>query len=110
MFSSRRAPAKEIIARKSGRLAVVRIQGNSGAQEGGPWLAACSGGASGIVLAQYATTELTPEQYARLQWEDGDVLRQLGKFKRALKYVPGTGVRCWVSSASEMADCGACRN
>jgi hypothetical protein len=61
--------------------------------------------ASGIELAQDVTAELTPEKHARLQWEVGDMLRQLGKFKLALKYDPHY-LRCWATSGPGTADCG----
>jgi len=38
-----------------------------------------------VVLAQDSTTELTPERRARLQWEAGYVLHQLGEYDRAVE-------------------------
>lgn len=65
---------------------VVRFLGGSGARGGGQWLAACVLAiACAVVLAQDSTTELTPERRARLQWEAGYVLHQLGEYERAIE-------------------------
>jgi Tfp pilus assembly protein PilF len=65
---------------------VVRFLGNNGARGGSQWLAACVLAiACAIVLAQDGTTELTPERRARLQWEAGYVLHQLGEYERAIE-------------------------
>jgi Tfp pilus assembly protein PilF len=50
------------------------------------WLAGCLLAiVSAIALAQDSTTRLTPEQRARLQWEAGYVLHQLGEYERAVE-------------------------
>jgi Tfp pilus assembly protein PilF len=65
---------------------VVRFLGDNRARGGCQWLAACVLAiACGIVLAQDSTTELTPERRARLQWEAGYVLHQLGEYERAIE-------------------------
>jgi len=74
------------MARTSGRLAVVRFLGDNGARGGSQWLAACVLAiACAVALAQDSTTELTPERRARLQWEAGYVLHQLGEYERAIE-------------------------
>jgi len=66
--------------------AVVPFPGNIGARGGSQWLAACMLAiACAIVLAQDIATELTPERRARLQWEAGYVLHQLGEYERAIE-------------------------
>jgi len=65
---------------------VVRFLGSNRARGGGQWLAACLLALTCvIVLAQDRTTELTPERRARLQWEAGYVLHQLGEYERAVE-------------------------
>ena len=66
--------------------AVVPFPGNSVARAASRWLAAC------VLTAAYATApaqqgprELTPELRARLQWEAGYVLHQLGEYERAIE-------------------------
>lgn len=60
--------------------------GSNRARGGGQWLAACMLAiACAIVLAQDIATELTPERRARLQWEAGYVLHQLGEYERAIE-------------------------
>jgi Tfp pilus assembly protein PilF len=74
------------MARTSGRLAEIRFPGDNGARGGSQWLAACVLAITcGIVLAQDSITELTPERRARLQWEAGYVLHQLGEYERAIE-------------------------
>ena len=55
-------------------------------QAGRHWLGGCllaAACASG--LAQDSATELAPERRARLQWEAGYVLHQLGEYERAIE-------------------------
>ena len=65
---------------------MVRFLGDNGARGGSQWLAACVLAiACAVVLAQDSATELTPERRARLQWEAGYVLHQLGEYERAIE-------------------------
>ena len=65
---------------------MVRFLGDIGARRGSQWLAACVLAiACAVVLAQDSSTELTPERRARLQWEAGYVLHQLGEYERAIE-------------------------
>ena len=65
---------------------MVRFLGDNGARGSSQWLAACVLAITcGIVLAQDSITELTPERRARLQWEAGYVLHQLGEYERAIE-------------------------
>jgi len=65
---------------------VVPFPGNSFARGAGRWLAACAlSVACGFAPAQEGATELTPERRARLQWEAGYVLHQLGEYERAVE-------------------------
>ncbi|MGH8703504.1 MAG: tetratricopeptide repeat protein, partial [Burkholderiales bacterium] len=67
-------------------LAVVRYLGDNGARGASRWLAACALAiACATALAQDSTTALTPERRARLQWEAGYVLHQLGEYERAIE-------------------------
>jgi tetratricopeptide (TPR) repeat protein len=66
--------------------AVIRIAGTCIAGGWTPWLAACALAFSGAAaLAQGTHPELTPERRARLQWEAGYVLHQLGEYERAIE-------------------------
>ena len=65
---------------------MVRFLGDNGAQGGSQWLVAgVLAIACAVVLAQESSTELTPERRARLQWEAGYVLHQLGEYERAIE-------------------------
>ena len=65
---------------------MFRFLGDYRARGGSRWLAACLlATACAAVLAQDSTTELTPERRARLQWEAGYVLHQLGEYERAIE-------------------------
>ena len=65
---------------------MVRFLGGSGARGGSQWLAACVAAiACAAALAQERSTDLTPERRARLQWEAGYVLHQLGEYERAVE-------------------------
>jgi len=65
---------------------VARIFATDRARGEQQWLAACLLAAiCAVVLAQDSITELTPERRARLQWEAGYVLHQLGEYERAIE-------------------------
>ena len=73
------------MARTNRGLAVVRFVCVKGARVGSQWLAAGAlAMACAIALGQDSATELTPERRARLQWEAGYVLHQLGEYERAI--------------------------
>ncbi|MGH8621963.1 MAG: tetratricopeptide repeat protein [Burkholderiales bacterium] len=63
---------------------MVRFPAGFGARGGIRWLAACAL-TMGCALAQDRASELTPERRARLQWEAGYVLHQLGEYERAVE-------------------------
>ncbi|MGH6692462.1 MAG: tetratricopeptide repeat protein [Gammaproteobacteria bacterium] len=66
--------------------AVIRFPGIPGARGWSQWLAACALAVAGAgALAQGSFPELTPERRARLQWEAGYVLHQLGEYERAIE-------------------------
>lgn len=66
--------------------AMVPLPGIDGARGGIRWVAA---GALAVACAVATTrdisSELTPERRARLQWEAGYVLHQLGEYERAVE-------------------------
>ncbi len=67
-------------------VAVIPLPGNGGARGGSRWVAACALAVACVVAtAQDITSELTPERRARLQWEAGYVLHQLGEYERAVE-------------------------
>jgi len=74
------------MATTNGGLAVVRFLGDSRVRGSSQWLAACALAITcAVVLAQDSATQLTPERRARLQWEAGYVLHQLGEYERAVE-------------------------
>ena len=67
-------------------VAVIPLPGNGAAHGGVRWVAACAlAVACAIASAQDIASELTPERRARLQWEAGYVLHQLGEYERAVE-------------------------
>jgi len=67
-------------------MAAIPLPGSGGARGGGQWVAACALAVACVVApAQDIKSELTPERRARLQWEAGYVLHQLGEYERAVE-------------------------
>ncbi|HSF21140.1 MAG TPA: tetratricopeptide repeat protein, partial [Burkholderiales bacterium] len=65
---------------------MVPLPGTDGARGGIRWVAACALAVACVVApAQDISSELTPERRARLQWEAGYVLHQLGEYERAVE-------------------------
>ena len=65
---------------------MVRFLGDNGTRGGSRWVAVCAlAAACAAAPAQDLSSELTPERRARLQWEAGYVLHQLGEYERAVE-------------------------
>ena len=65
---------------------MVPLPGIDGARGGIRWVAAGAlAVACAVAPAQDLASELTPERRARLQWEAGYVLHQLGEYERAVE-------------------------